>query len=168
MNSACISRILEKGFTSIEFLSTVILLIVSATVVAGVSSNVQNDYKIKQTRELEKKIANILVQYYKENCSWPVTGQTDSLSSAELLLILKKNKATKKLLATIPKSFFEIDSKNGVYIIDAFGNRLIYKYAPENKKIVPLLISSGRDLESKNDDILLKIQLDSKLLMRQE
>ena len=154
------------GLTSVELISVMIFLIIGGSVIVGISNGVQKDYKTNQTRELQKTVSCLLVEYYNKNCAWPTTNQTDSLSSSELLGILKSDDSTRNMISNIPASFLEQDSSGAIHIIDAFGNRLAYRYSPNNKRITPELISKGHDVAIKSDDITFKIRLDSRMLAR--
>ena len=124
----------EKGFTLMELLIVIGIIIVIAAAVLTVIPGMRQKTQEKATKAFMERLEVALEQYYDDNRSYPSGDITDVKTA------LQSSDSTEK-------QYIEFDDSevNGSDIVDYWGNPFVYDATPSNNTGTYDLYSTGVD-----------------------
>ena len=124
----------EKGFTLMELLVVIGIIIVIAAAILTVIPGMRQKTQEKATKAFMERLEVALEQYYDDNRSYPSGDITDVKTA------LQSSDSTEK-------QYIEFDDSevNGSDIVDYWGNPFVYDATPSNNTGTYDLYSTGVD-----------------------
>ncbi len=132
----------KKGFTLMELLVVIGIIIVIAATVVTVLPGLREKTQRKATKAFINRLEMALEQYYNDNRSYPSTGVTN------LLTALQPSDPSDSTVKLYAKHYIEFNDSevNGNDIVDYWGNPFVYESSPPNhNKTTYNLYSTGPD-----------------------
>ncbi len=129
----------EKGFTLMELLVVIGIIIVIAAAVLTVIPGMRQKTQEKATKAFMERLEVALEQYYDYNRSYPTTG-TEPTEIEDIKKALQPSDPTSKQYIE-----FDDDEVDGNKIVDYWGNPFVYDATPSNNTGTYDLYSTGVD-----------------------
>ncbi len=145
------NRKLAIAFTLVEMLVAILILVVGVALCVGVGSMVREGSQSEETRNIQAVLRSALHVYHGNESAWPAGDGTPE-STTGLINALRKDQSARAELAKLPQQAILVDDTGGEFVMDGFGNRMLY-HQTGGLAGGPLLISPGKNPRDPADDI---------------
>ena len=154
----------QSGFTLIEIIVVITIMLIIGAVGVKVAGNVIEKAKVNTTKAAMQNITSALEEYFRDTGGYPdpkleIYAEEDYelFWNSEVCRMLNENTNSRQIINKLPEEFIRLETlQSGVsslILIDSWNNPMKYRYVGNNN--FPKITSAGKDMNfGTADDII--------------